>query len=1410
MSRSGSFQVRSLAVPLVLLAPVLSLGAEPRIKEVRTQKVGATVYFEVTILAPDDLRLPPLERDANMAAETWRRHLAGLPCLVPQDRRTMALYLLSPLPGEKTDERDLKFIGKLRDEGAAKLLLMYPNGTAAAAAKGSLLEPYLRAPTWAEAAVTLDFKNARSLDPPDRNRPREKRPTSSDLEGLWALAQARRLAVLEMQAPSFGFYHFAREATGRKYHVPVPDLGPQPILPRLDEQRRLYEMTTGGAALAESLAQRRSLHAEGSPRPRSITISDVSGVTVREHPWKEMMAGKKPAPEPLAELVPGDNYYATARSIRAYLELADQLDRWGGNILHAFELNSRDEQVRARYEKQLCLPAARLAPKLGFTTLRELAITGSDLYWREGSDVSVLFHVTDLQRFFKAVDPFIQEARDEFAAALQESKADHKGVTVESFVTPLREISLHRAVLGNFVICSNSPVALRRILDARAGRIPSLAGALDFQYMRTVFHRDGKEEDGFAFLPDAFIRQLVSPASKIKEKRRLEALSRLTLAHHAALFHAWETGRLPANRKELLAAARLEPEALRDPDGKEVVWDAARQAAVSEVYGTRNFLTPLLELTIDKVTQEEASDYAAFRADYERLWQRYFDPAGLRLSVRGRQLVVETHILPLIRSPEYDGLRMVTGNSSTTFDLTRVGNRTLVQFLISFAPQFFGPQHMLNERGAGPWALLSFDDGPGYRRLVELWLQQEFQPRREADLPREAGQYLGQLPITFGFGRDDQRDPRVAKSGKELFQLLAGSFTEAPVDPPYRGIRLTRARVAPGSSLVQWLNEASAKGSDTRTFYHAEIDGAWYASLSPAALRRLIDQSIRRRQDKIARQPITVAGSLYLAPQRLSQAADAVFGYLEWEGHRRALDNGPVWYALHKGGLLAAEAAPAKREAMALRLLGFVPVSPDGAAYRYDSKYDEVINERHGSFGRPQLRDGLDAKSIGGQLLGQLRTLRVDLRFREDGVHTALVFDRKPGDEKRAATDPVHARILQRGGWIELDGEQPDRLLARVDLAWTKTADEDLVDLKNVKHLHTLILDQTAVTDAGLKHLRDLPKLRALHLDTPGVSDAGAATLKNARRDLKVIRRSDRERFLAAISLLGRKSDAEEIDLAGANITDVWLAQLRVVPDLRKLNLKGTALTDAGLVHLKELKKLQRLDLSNTAITDTALKSLHGLPQLRWLSLEETKVTDRGADELRKALPKLTIVRIWDWQIALRSLAVSVIELRGRVELDDNNSARPRVKVRFYAGGGTDEQLSRLKGLPLVHHLNLCKTAVTDAGLKCLQGTVNLEGLDLSDTHVGDPGMAQLKGLKRLKRLDLSGTAIGDAGLKHFKELKQLEELSLYFTAVTDAGLAHLEGLTRLKEVNLRGTKVTALGIQNLRRVLPRTNLITD
>ena len=980
-----------LALPLLAAAPAARADG-PAVLALKKQQSGDVTYFRVAFRPPVMLAGPKFGDAQQLTPEAERRLLARLPRLVPQDGHTSEVRTTFVPTGLHDSWDQLEFVGRLDKGGEAKLLLVYPVEKKRPKDAPPTLAPQLDRLGWDEVEVTLDFDKA------------EKVAEADLLKREWALAEANHFANLAAQTPDFAFYDFARQAMRRKYDVYAAPRGTRPDVPREQEHRRLYEQTTGASALAESLAMRRLLGNTRDEGRRVVDVNTVRGIDIAQHPWKKMIGDKKPAAEPTAKLIPNDNYYITFKSIRSFIEFGELLDEWGTNVLRAYEVTSRDARLKQRYEKQLCLKSTGLAKTLGPALIRDVAITGSDLYVREGSDVTVIFNVKDTKLFLGAVNGFIDEARKEYGGQLKETKTQYKDETVESFTTPLREVSLHRAAVGSYVIYSNSLVGLQRVLDARAGRRPNLADSLDFQYMRTVFSRDDKAEDGFAFLSDAFLREMVGPRGKIKEKRRLEALASLNLVTHGALFTAWETGKLPADHKTLMKESRLKNEEIYTPEGDGVVWDGKRQVAVSDAYNTIHFLTPLVELPIDKVTRQEVADYEAFRRGYLDLWRQYFDPVGMRVSLSDKQVKVETYILPLIQSSNYGSLRDWAGGGTTTLDLNTISPKTLFLYMTHIAPRHRDGVIFGRGTALGDWMMLRFDDGPGYRRLAETWVRQELEGIEWRDIDRDSLRDILELPLTVGFKIGDQKDfDALLKQLGEAVHTWMGPCEVKTLKPDYKGVTITRVTFAKSSKFAEELNAPNTPEEKrfAPRYWHAQVDGAWYLSMSEAALREQIDRSIARRDGKGPAKGETVElnSTLYIAPEAAFQARGAAEAFLEWESHKRAVANGPYWYALYQSGALAWNASQEGREAAALKFFGFIPVSPDDAAYEYDRRTGDVRNARHGSLARPVLHDKLDEKSALLKLLSQLKTVRTDLRFREDGVHTTLTLDRKKAEK---------------------------------------------------------------------------------------------------------------------------------------------------------------------------------------------------------------------------------------------------------------------------------------------------------------------------------------------------------------------------------------------------------------------------
>jgi len=956
----------------------------------RVQQVGAATYFHARFDVPDNMQTTAIK--PGPYGEWERRRLALTPQLVPQDANTSAVYHRLELPhfrpavGFQKPEaleqvKGLEFAGKVHGNGKARFLLLYPTTAKDKPPSGIRnkdLAEALRPVRWDEVPIELDLKSAVRLSAPKES---DKTPS---LERLWAEAQASRLAVLEALSPEFGFYGFACAATGRKYGVADPALEAERKKATEQIHRRMLDLTTGTMAITQSLALKR-LRGPGVrvPIERTVDIARVPGIEIAEHPWKTMMGNKAPAAESLARLVPHDNYYIHFKSFAKFAGFQDFLDQWGTPAGRAYEVQSREYGLKERYERQLCLKSTWVGRQFGPLLVRSVAITGNDPFIREGSDVTVLFHVNNRQGFLAGVDAFLAEARKQFGGRLKESKEVYHGIAVESYVTPVRDVSVHRVAFDEFVVYSNSPVGLRRVLDTYKGRRPSLWNALDFQYMRTVFRADDKEEDGFAFLSDAFIRQLVGPASKIKEMRRLEALTSLSMLTHGALFTAWETGKLPAGHDALLDSARLRPEYLYVPEGKPVRWDAVQQAAISDAYNTLRFATPLVELPIDNITAFEEQTYRDFREEYVRLWRRFFDPVGVRFALNKKQVKLEVYILPMINNQEYNTLRQFTGNGVLQFDPATLSPRSLLQFTV----------HVPWDH-PGNWALLRLDDNRTLARLGEWWMLNDLAPREQGQRAEEAIRLVFQLPITAGLGMNTKAFPVDLRNAAAILQDVLGPATVKR--STYKNTTITRLKYGPGSTLISQLNQNQFAQLRIKkaVLYHAVIGEGCYVGLDKGALKDLIDRAEERAKNPMKAATVAVNSSLYLAPRAAEQAGPALRQYLEWETHKRSLPNNSLWYPLYRAQLVREGMPESAKRATALKFLGFIPVSPDDTPYRYDAGRDEIVNQRHGSLRQPLLHPNLAEDSPLVGLLAQFPSLRIDLRFREDGFHSVITVER--------------------------------------------------------------------------------------------------------------------------------------------------------------------------------------------------------------------------------------------------------------------------------------------------------------------------------------------------------------------------------------------------------------------------------
>ena len=320
----------------------------------------------------------------------------------------------------------------------------------------------------------------------------------------------------------------------------------------------------------------------------------------------------------------------------------------------------------------------------------EVALTGSDLYFREGTDVTLLFAVKQPEVFKLRMDGFLESAAKSRPDAVR-STGKILGVDYVAVSTPDRAISAWSAYpRANLHVRSNSRAGLARVLAAIDGRqgVARLGDAAEFKYIRTLMPVDDKREDGFIYLSDPFIRRMVGPQVKLTESRRMVCYNHLRMIGHAAMLFRTQFGRQPKSIQEMVEA-HCAPEFFADaqagrgddsllcPCGGNYTLSDDGTTGVCSHHGHARQLVPGVEIPLDQVTEAEAAQYRQFVESYNRYWRMYFDPIAVRIQIAPKLYRVETIILPLIDNSVYAQLAGVLGGEPEPLDALPVPQRNI-------------------------------------------------------------------------------------------------------------------------------------------------------------------------------------------------------------------------------------------------------------------------------------------------------------------------------------------------------------------------------------------------------------------------------------------------------------------------------------------------------------------------------------------------------------------------------------------------------------------------------------------------------------------------------------------------------------------------------------------------------------
>lgn len=505
--------------------------------------------------------------------------------------------------------------------------------------------------------------------------------------------------------------------------------------PRPFEAEDTYEMFSGGRAVSENLQLDRLL-APAQPGESMVALTNLAGISVHELDWKPLIKDLKPQTDPLAACVPFDQHAIFFPSFTAMTEMMDEADADGTPVLQLLEPRSEDANARGRYQKQLCLELSDLSRLLGPQVINGVAFTGSDPYLRTGTDIGVLFETKSpavLQTFIAARQTAVKQAN----SAVKAVSGEIEGVHYTGVVSPDRSVCSYVAALDQIVIVSNSLYQLGCLVRAAKGKKASLATQDEYTFFRSRYARGDKDETAFLILTDATIRRWCGPQWRIANSRRTRvaaALAELQAAH----FDELARGNVRPGR----------PLATDLSAGEAGEVQLASNGVLSSTYGTLDFLTPIAEIPLAKVTQAEADAYNRWRNGYQQNWRQYFDPIAVRFSVSARRLSAEITVMPLIAGTDYRQFIGLTSGSRIAPDSGDPHPETLLHLAMAVNAQSEAIKEAGNFLGSintslkanplgwlGDSIALYADQDPFWEKLAQAEKAEEFMGKNFPQLP---------------------------------------------------------------------------------------------------------------------------------------------------------------------------------------------------------------------------------------------------------------------------------------------------------------------------------------------------------------------------------------------------------------------------------------------------------------------------------------------------------------------------------------------------------------------------------------------------------------------------------------------------------------------------------------------------
>ncbi len=281
--------------------------------------------------------------------------------------------------------------------------------------------------------------------------------------------------------------------------------------------------------------------------------------------------------EDIAKVVPATCFYLRFGNWSNQIWLKGLMEEYGGDLSRMLTVRGYKNLVQSKFLDQLCVQSGPLDKWFGGTKINDVALIGSDFYFRSGAGVGVVLQAQpnqteSLRKNFKDKrKKIVQEAKERILGRIPKGsglsindidsvwhggaeETEFKGYDVDFIETRVTRAELKNEIVlkatldervfyrsyyvvkGDFHLITTSAEIVKQFLAIQAGKGLSLGDSADFRAFRSRDpFQQGSQNRILFFASNSFLENLFNPSFQIELARRNRLLAKIQVLEMATL-----------------------------------------------------------------------------------------------------------------------------------------------------------------------------------------------------------------------------------------------------------------------------------------------------------------------------------------------------------------------------------------------------------------------------------------------------------------------------------------------------------------------------------------------------------------------------------------------------------------------------------------------------------------------------------------------------------------------------------------------------------------------------------------------------------------------------------------------------------------------------------------------------------